>query len=217
VRYLLPFLNTHYKDSNKAQELVELGNISRLCKEYKPADEEHSFNNPQEGVTVFYGRDRGETGQQAKRHNSWQGAIDTGSYDDCLIYSDGKWDVVEHDQTDHSADDFYEYVSDRLSEWKNNELIEQVISMGDGDWFQSWEDTYVVHCFDKAYGGISIQDEVKGQIEVIGQMCPAMPIKCAEDLLSEMMALAHGNKEKTKAIKTAEQEIRNAYKELTNE
>jgi hypothetical protein len=52
-----------YYDSVKANHLVSLGDISYLEKEIEPPEGvEHSFNAPAEAVTVFYGRDRGETG-----------------------------------------------------------------------------------------------------------------------------------------------------------
>ena len=53
-------LQEHY-DSAKANHLVALGNISSLNAQIEiPQDVEHDFDNPTEGITVFYGRDRGE-------------------------------------------------------------------------------------------------------------------------------------------------------------
>lgn len=52
----------HY-DSAKANHLVALGDISSLDKNVEiPEGESHSFQVPLDGVTTFYGRDRGETG-----------------------------------------------------------------------------------------------------------------------------------------------------------
>lgn len=52
-------------DNYNTQELAELvtsaGDISFLDAKFVP-DSEHSFDKPQEGVTILYGRDRGETG-----------------------------------------------------------------------------------------------------------------------------------------------------------
>ncbi len=55
----------HY-DSAKANHLVALGNISYLAEQVEiPANKlDHNFNNPAPGVTVFYGRDRGEKHQE---------------------------------------------------------------------------------------------------------------------------------------------------------
>ncbi len=54
-------LLNHYKTSKKVFTLVSLGDISSLGEEISPPEGmEHSFEKPLEGVTVFYGRDRGE-------------------------------------------------------------------------------------------------------------------------------------------------------------
>lgn len=55
-------LMRHY-DSAKINHLVALGNISSLRPNVEiPESVEHTFNKPAEGITTFYGRDRGETG-----------------------------------------------------------------------------------------------------------------------------------------------------------
>ena len=50
----------HYTDPKKVEALIELGAISSLNENVKPENGDHSFNSPQEGVTVAYHRDRGE-------------------------------------------------------------------------------------------------------------------------------------------------------------
>lgn len=55
----------HY-DIEKTKELLKLGNISSLEKELYPKTNSHSFQHPEEGVTVAYGRDRKEKGQESK-------------------------------------------------------------------------------------------------------------------------------------------------------
>ena len=58
-------LMEHYSDSAKANHLVALGGMSSLRPEVViPEGAEHSFEAPLENVTVFYGRDRGETGNE---------------------------------------------------------------------------------------------------------------------------------------------------------
>lgn len=52
----------HYQDLEKIRELIALGDISSLAAAVKPAAGEHSFESPQEGVVVAYGRDRHEDG-----------------------------------------------------------------------------------------------------------------------------------------------------------
>ena len=58
----------HYKDRKKVEELISLGDVSTLQpKLYPKKDKCHSFeyDERQEGVCVFYGRDRGDTDIQA--------------------------------------------------------------------------------------------------------------------------------------------------------
>ena len=59
-------LSEHYNDLDKVKALIELGNISSLYANVAPEDGvEHSFSKKAEGVTVAYGRDRNEEGQEA--------------------------------------------------------------------------------------------------------------------------------------------------------
>lgn len=52
-------LVNHYTDKKKINSLIDLGSISVLGEELE-AEGEHTFREPEEGVTVAYGRDRGE-------------------------------------------------------------------------------------------------------------------------------------------------------------
>jgi len=57
-------LKQHYTDPAKVEALVELGDISILGENVAPRGGQersrHSFQNPVEGVTIAYHRDRGE-------------------------------------------------------------------------------------------------------------------------------------------------------------
>ena len=60
-------LMEHYTDINKIRKLISLGDISSLDNEIDiPDGVEHSFEKQHEGITVFYGRDRGESDTDAK-------------------------------------------------------------------------------------------------------------------------------------------------------
>ena len=59
----------HYQAARKIAQMVELGDQSFLAAEIFPKGE-HSFETPEEGVTVFYGRDRGEDGVEAKEFDT---------------------------------------------------------------------------------------------------------------------------------------------------
>ena len=55
----------HYNNFEKINELIENGGISSLKENVNiPLDVNHSFSTPQENVTVFYGRDRGDKNSQ---------------------------------------------------------------------------------------------------------------------------------------------------------
>lgn len=57
----------HYSNREKVEKLISLGDISQLDKFIEPnPNYPHSFDNRQEDVTVFYGRDRGENKTEAK-------------------------------------------------------------------------------------------------------------------------------------------------------
>ena len=65
-------LQEHYQEARKIAQMVELGDQSFLAPEIFPTDKTHSFNTPEEGVTVFYGRDRGETNVDAQEFDTVQ-------------------------------------------------------------------------------------------------------------------------------------------------
>lgn len=57
----------HYKEENKIDELLSLGDLSILGEKVSTT-KPHTFDNPQNDVCVFYGRDRGETGTVPKKN-----------------------------------------------------------------------------------------------------------------------------------------------------
>ena len=59
-----PILLEHINTPEKVNELLGFGSISSLEKNTIPT-EEHSFEHPQKDVTIFYGRDRGESYHEA--------------------------------------------------------------------------------------------------------------------------------------------------------
>lgn len=60
-------LNDIYDTEEKVDKLLDLGNLSSLRVGLEPGKlKEHSFENPQENVCIAYGRDRGESDQEAK-------------------------------------------------------------------------------------------------------------------------------------------------------
>ena len=89
-------LQEHY-DSAKANHLVALGDISSLNRNVEiPEGVEHSFDKPAEGITTFYGRDRGETGTEFRSVNNFDAFLKRVG-DSCAEYyyimRDGVWYV----------------------------------------------------------------------------------------------------------------------------
>lgn len=86
----------HY-DSSKANHLVALGDLSSLKREvFIPEGVEHSFDKPAEGITVFYGRDRGETGTDFRTDDTFEKFFERA--ENCgaeyyYIMKDGMWYV----------------------------------------------------------------------------------------------------------------------------
>lgn len=89
-------LQEHY-NSQRANYLVALGDLSSLQAKLEPSkDSGHSFDSPESGVCVFYGRDRGETGIEFKTFDNITELIET--YDACeyfYLMRDGQWLVSE--------------------------------------------------------------------------------------------------------------------------
>jgi hypothetical protein len=66
-------LQDNYQEARKIAQMVELGDQSYMDKEIFPMPGSgHSFNTPEEGVTIFYGRDRGETRVEAQEFETVQ-------------------------------------------------------------------------------------------------------------------------------------------------
>ena len=91
--YVGKMLLNHYTTADIVTELLKLGNLSQLCENVNPT-ETHTFAEPEEGVCVAYGRERGEKDQEAivfedlgefedSASNSWA--------DYQYLFDNGKW------------------------------------------------------------------------------------------------------------------------------
>jgi hypothetical protein len=84
----------HYKDPEKVQSLIDLGDLSYVREEVAPAPgQSHSFGNGAKGVTMAYHRDRGEEFSQRKSRNReafFKGDIEEYGY---LFAQEGEWMV----------------------------------------------------------------------------------------------------------------------------
>lgn len=85
LEYNGEMLITHYNSRELAEKIIALGNLSVLKERLYPTEgSNHNFDYDlrEEGVTVAYGRDRGETGQEAHEVNYRN--LDT---DNCIDYT----------------------------------------------------------------------------------------------------------------------------------
>lgn len=80
----IPVLLKHYHDFAKVRDLVILGGCSCIAEEVFPREgAPHSFDNPQDGVTTFYMRDRGDDPEG----NTYK------EYDSVANFSEERFDV----------------------------------------------------------------------------------------------------------------------------
>ena len=91
----------NYDSIELAKELINLGDISSLGRVIV-TNEPHSFDNPAKGVTVFYGRDRGDAGTQPAfvAMDEWLSVEFSSCIDYYYLYNDGQWwvfDLCERD------------------------------------------------------------------------------------------------------------------------
>ena len=91
-------LFNHYKDPFKLRALIDLGDISSLGSDI---GEEHDFDDRSQtgDVTTFYGRDRGETGVEAKYFKSFEDYKKNHQYEEYeyILRRDGNWYVSKYD------------------------------------------------------------------------------------------------------------------------
>ena len=101
-------LQKHYSDPFKLRSLIDLGDMSLLGPEIGV---QHSFDNPHKfgtdeyfaeqarrrDFTTFYGRDRGETGVEARRFKNYTEYLREAQFEEYnyILRTDGKWYVSE--------------------------------------------------------------------------------------------------------------------------
>ncbi len=106
-------LQKHYLDPIKVGNLIELGDMSSLGPEI---GEKHSFDNPykfgtdeyfaeqvrRHEFTTFYGRDRGETGVEARRYENYEDYKQSAQFEEYnyILRRDGQWYVEYHDNSE---------------------------------------------------------------------------------------------------------------------
>jgi len=84
--YTGDMLKAHYTDPDRIMSMVMLGDQSVLKPEFLPTSDNHSFETPDEGVTVFYNRDRGESGCEARMFDDLHAYLDHYGENACCEY-----------------------------------------------------------------------------------------------------------------------------------
>lgn len=102
----------HYNSEEKVDELLKLGDLSCLCEKINPdPSKPHSFDygERQKDVTVAYGRDRGESGTEAREYtmdqlddpNNWTEYV-------YIFNKDNGWKYFHSGQSDQGLCDVEE-------------------------------------------------------------------------------------------------------------
>jgi hypothetical protein len=99
-------LLSNYTEREKVEELIALGSISSLRKNIVNTSGTHSFESPQEDVTVAYHRDRGEDLDAGRIDASLEEfeKKDNEEYG-YVLTKDNVWLVTEHGRALKSVDD----------------------------------------------------------------------------------------------------------------
>lgn len=95
-------LYEYYSSQELAEKLVSFGELSSLDKSCEqPLG--HSYDTPVRGYSIYYGRDRGETGTEFEIHDE---PVDNEGI--CYVWNGSEWTVtcVEYDEDDNS----HEYI-----------------------------------------------------------------------------------------------------------
>lgn len=88
----------HYNSQALAEKVVSLGSISFLGESMdKPEFSTHSFNNPVEGISVVYSRDRGDTETKPIVSRSMKNAMEKIEQVYNYFWDGEKWLVFEDD------------------------------------------------------------------------------------------------------------------------
>ena len=94
--YMYPMLAKNYGTEERARDLVSLGDASCIYERMVPSRESgHSFGNPEDGVCVFYHRDRGERWEQTAPQVFTKTTVVNDFYY-VYIFEDGQWNAYKN-------------------------------------------------------------------------------------------------------------------------
>lgn len=97
-QYMYPLLRDWYGTQERAEALTSFGDASSIAKRLVPSqDSNHSFDNPEEDVCVFYYRDRGDVWSNCSYlFGTKAAALSSQHY--VYIFEDGAWHVYINGQ-----------------------------------------------------------------------------------------------------------------------
>jgi hypothetical protein len=87
-------LQEHYQAAYKINQLVIQGDMSYCEAEPMPVSKDHSFDNPDAGVVVYYGRDRGESNTEAREFETipeWIDHYDAAGCEYFYLWNGKEW------------------------------------------------------------------------------------------------------------------------------
>jgi hypothetical protein len=94
--YMYPMLDIWYNSPERATALVSFGDASFIDKRLTPSqDSNHSFDNPEEDVCIFYHRDRGEPWEHNKPETRKTKEEVLSSQYYVYIFEDGQWKAYQ--------------------------------------------------------------------------------------------------------------------------
>lgn len=139
-------LLVNYEDPQKIIDLLSFGDISTLKKSVFPNGNTHSYKTPEEGVTVFYGRDRGEEIREKKfaSFEKYSELCDFQEYNYVFFEKKNKWylydpykkklttlasevKAVKSDLSGSVLSDYKHYLKEKLAK-KNYEKMKKELS-----------------------------------------------------------------------------------------
>lgn len=96
--YMLPMLQENYNSLELATKLVSFGDASSIDKKLEPTPGvAHTFDFPEEGVCIFYHRDRGEDWNHNKPACFTESELfKQSSFEWVYIFEDGQWNVYKN-------------------------------------------------------------------------------------------------------------------------
>ena len=87
-------LKEHYKTPERVKELISHGDLSILAPNINPSLGTHCFDNPEKGVCVYYGRDRGESNTEFRVYRDYdyfRFNRQKEEYDYLFVEAESKW------------------------------------------------------------------------------------------------------------------------------